>query len=329
MMKKRFKKISALITSLALLFSFIVTTGITAVANTTGIVTIIGAGHDFYYWNSSVTYYNKILGKNITQASGECIAEFEVAGQPYYSFCINFGLHSKSGNYTGSTSNGYFDKLSLQQRNKMALSQYYGYPANENKGFNASQGRESYVAYAATQLLIWEFESGLRNYDDYSYSSSNSNCLINHISGTSTYSYDELKAKYLSILGKIEAFTQRPTFTTSESATAKTYTLKYNALKNRYEYTFPADSQISKFNLSKIKSAGLGYELNGNTLTVYSASSFTGTKSAKIEKSIDQTILNSYKSIFWTIPDPDMQVLMGGCCDAMPLRFLKKLCKYK
>lgn len=119
-MRNKLKRISSMIISLVLLFSFIATTGITASADTSGLVTIIGAGHDFYYWNSPVTYYNSILGKNITQASGECIAEFAVANQPYYSFCINFGLHSKSGSYTGSATNSYFDRLSYGQRNRMA-----------------------------------------------------------------------------------------------------------------------------------------------------------------------------------------------------------------
>ena len=183
-------------------------------------------------------------------------------------YCIEMGTSMDSGgNYTAediSFNDLWRSQLSVTGREYISLVSMYAYP-------NFTYGAHWVDAYAATQVLIWEFSIGFRV-------SANGFNNPGGYDGTQLYNKTikgtPAEAVYNSILSEIKSHISIPSYASRTIATAPTHKMTWNSSTNRCEYTVPT-SQIGAYKFTSLP-AGVGMTTSGSNTVFYTTAEVTG-----------------------------------------------------
>lgn len=160
-------------------------------------------------------------------------------GGKSYAYCIQRGSPIPSLSYTSKTStdNPYWNNLSAMKKKGIAYASIYGFPSKTPSELYAGTVDN---AYAATQVIIWEFQLGYRNL-----SGCTNNTLYNgYIKGTGA------AIPYMNIENFISNHTKVPPYgynTSSKANSGTPLTLVYNSSTGKYEGTFTDKTYINTY----------------------------------------------------------------------------------
>lgn len=229
-------------------------------------------------------------------------------GQPVYS--LEFGKEFAEGNTVCMNK---FDSLAYSGLSPVSiqgitLSTIYGYP-------NYTYGVSDDAAYAATQMLIWEFQQVYRTgikYGDPTFgieggTDNQDNFKARFYNGIKFKEYSDVMSAYEGIINAMSNHWLLPSFITTSDSTQ----LLFNVSTGYYEKTFvDANCVLPDFEVTS-DSGKLTLVANGNELTVKSKSPIAKditeklTFNKKIGKNNTATLLSSQVN-------PDYQNLLCG-----------------
>ncbi len=180
-------------------------------------------------------------------------------------YCVELGNPiglSKGSSRTVTNNSSYWKSLSEYKRESIGLVTVYGYPNKTRGGYSKND------QYAATQILIWEFQQGWRtNYDAVPTNKEIYNRWVKN----------NVKAVYESILKDMRNH-KLPSF---ENESIK---LKYNSSSKKYEGSITdKNGVLASTDISCPQ--GLECTKSGNTLSIKSSNPITMTKEIGINKS--------------------------------------------
>ena len=234
-----------------------------------------------------------------------------VYGKDYiYCFCIEHGVPlPNSHEYIGSvepTHGNKYEMLSPEQKDLLSLALLYGYPNME--GIDTPY--KANASYAATQLVVWQITLGFRTspteLDDKSHP-------IEGYTGTMTEQYTSnkyLKYYYDLILEKMEKHEVRPSFTSSSSYGAPTYSMEYK--DGKYTVTLTDTNRVlSEYSLTS--SGGVSVSISGNTMTLSSSTPINDAVSVKLNRKLHSTTMTT-NFLIWSVPghEDENQDMVSG-----------------
>lgn len=178
-------------------------------------------------------------------------------GNIMWCYCIEYGKNvsgSSMGTATTPTDSSYWQNLSTSQKQGMTLAQMYGFPAN-------NYGVSNCDAYAATQIIIWEYLMGYRVGDG----PVKDGRLLKSIEGT------RAEIAYDGIMTAIRKHSQAPSFASDQNIK-----LTYSSKTGVYSATLTdSNNVLSKFNVSSSDPA-IKASISGNKLTITSTKAVSG-----------------------------------------------------
>lgn len=179
-------------------------------------------------------------------------------------YCVELGNPiglSKGNSRTVTNNSSYWKSLSEYKRESIGLVTVYGYPNKTRSGYSKND------QYAATQILIWEFQQGWRtNYDAVPANKEIYNRWVKN----------NVKVVYESILKDMRDH-KLPSFVN------ESIKLKYNSSSKKYEGTVTdKNGVLASTDISCPQ--GLECVKNGNTLSIKSSNPVTMTKEVGISK---------------------------------------------
>ncbi len=193
-------------------------------------------------------------------------------GKIMWVYCVDFGTEAVSYNTrtisnVSSTKDAAWTSLSAEQKRGIQLALLYGFPCSNNGGSAAD-------SYMATQALIWEFQTGVRESTKtnkrktvkYSFVDGGKKYTVDV---ASNYFYNILtisdggKKAYDTLVEKIYAHDVMPDFGLSKT----TIELPYDASSKKYTITLTDKNKVlSKFDITP--GSGVTATVSGNNLTL-------------------------------------------------------------
>ena len=240
-------------------------------------------------------------------------------GNTLWVYCLEFQVDGMTAakRYAAppaSTTNAIWKGLSDEQRLGITLATLYGYPMS---GGNADD------AFAATQCIIWEFQTGVRTS-----TKTNSRRAVNYtftdggVTKTmplaENYFYNILATRsggvtaYNTLISKIYNHFKAPSFAGSKIE------LSYDSASGKYKKTLSdTNGVLSSFNVAC--DSGVSCSVSGNTLTLTSSNYVSGANLTLTKKSVATT------SQPLMILDPDVgQTMLTGQAN-VPVNFSYKV----
>lgn len=282
-------------------------------------------GHQYGMQSFSfMRYYSdgskKII--NSTQHAGYTDKKFYVDNT--FAYCIESGQAFNGGNYV-SRLPGVSDYITLLQMhvpaapNNIMLAMLYGYnqsatlPSTSQIGCNFNADDFAY----ATQIIIWEFQSGIRT----------SPTKIQNLSygGRTIYADNYVKwingypAKncYNWILSQMQKHNTRPSFSGATTSSAPVQTMKYNPQTGKYSVTL-TDTNNTGCDLKFPATSGITVSRNGNQYTFSTSQAITNPVTLTVQKQVPRGTGNF---LIWS--NGKDQTLATGVED--PVKFFIKL----
>lgn len=214
------------------------------------------------------------------------------SGNVQWVYCIEFGTDINSymeRTANSSESDPYWNSLSAEQRLGISLATMYGFPAS-NLGVSAAD------AYAATQAVIWEFQTGIRNSTQvdakngvtYSGILLEAERMTNMLKNSSTGAERSGMTAYNNLIGKIYAHKAMPSFSGEEVH------LKYDKEAGVYKAVLTDTNGILDSCTIEVANPSLKATASGNTLTLESDEIISGaelTFSKKVNRSVPQALI--------------------------------------
>lgn len=218
---------------------------------------------------------------------------------------VDFGEASMGNGYVSENAENseYFNGLSYVTQYNIMLATLYGY----------APGKQSPVAgtniddYAfATQIIIWEFQQGLRT-----------NATSRHDNAwgvPADMQYLALKGRpaekcYNWILNQMANHGTGPSFTKTLPSTASTYTLKYDSASKTYKLTL-TDSNNTLKDIKFEESTGITVTRSGNKYTFTSKSQILTAQKLTVKKDVSG---DTSACLIWGMPGA--QTMITGCDD--------------
>ena len=280
----------------------------------------------YYQYNTDVPY-----GSRITKTNGDPINMMYVAanaGNPYggaaaggtisasaintdstgklmWVYCLEHNVsHSvftpKDVVSINSTASRIWKSIPRQQQRGIEYTLIGGFPATNCGGHAACD------AYAATQAVIWEFQTGKRTLT----SSGTS------LSGQSEAEYFSAGAKeaYNWLVSYVGNLNKSLNFSGDDSYSNNILTLKWNNSKNRYEGSITdTNGVLSLYNINT--PAGIAKEVSGNKVTFYATTSFTGDKTVRFQHSVLTSPTRPSQSALILTSTADQEMIVGTAAD--------------
>lgn len=259
---------------------------------------------------------------NSTQHAGYTDKKFYVDNT--FAYCIESGQAFNGGNYV-SRLPGVSDYITLLQMhvpaapNNIMLAMLYGYnqsatlPSTSQIGCNFNADDFAY----ATQIIIWEFQSGIRT----------SPTKIQNLSygGRTIYADNYVKwingypAKncYNWILSQMQKHNTRPSFSGATTSSAPVQTMKYNPQTGKYSVTL-TDTNNTGCDLKFPATSGITVSRNGNQYTFSTSQAITNPVTLTVQKQVPRGTGNF---LIWS--NGKDQTLATGVED--PVKFFIKL----
>lgn len=218
---------------------------------------------------------------------------------------VDFGEASMGNGYISENTenSNYFKGLSLTARYNIMLATLYGYAPGKNSPV-AGTNIDDYAF--ATQIIIWEFQQGLRT-----------NATSRHDNAwgvPADMQYLALKGRpaekcYNWILEQMANHDKRPSFATSSPSTASTYTLKYDAASGNYTLTL-TDSNNTLKDIKFEESTGITVTRSGNKYTFTSKRQILTAQQLTVKKNVSS---DTSACLIWGMPGA--QTMITGCDD--------------
>jgi len=282
-------------------------------------------GHQYGMQSFSfMRYYSDGTKKiiNSVQPTGYTDKKFYVGNT--FAYCIESGQPFNGGNYVASDADrsNYIDLLKMHVPTAptyLMLAMLYGYnqsaalPTTSQIGCNFNADDFAY----ATQIIIWEVQSGIRT----------SATKIQNLSygGRTIYADNYVKwingypAKncYNWILKQMEKHRVIPSFSGSSSSGAKVQTMRYNPQTGKYSVTL-TDTNNTGCDLKFPATSGISVSRNGNQYTFSTSQTITNPVTLTMQKNIPR---DTGTFLIWS--NGKDQTLATGIDD--PVKFFVKL----
>ena len=324
-MKKKTRILASLLVVL-ILVTAILPTSVFA-DSTTKITKSNAINSDYYYWGGQMikytfTYYDgttittnhggfalHYAGENVTSIVGEQVA-----------YCIE----PDTGSTTGTTYNGtsaenssyWNNKLSPAQRTAIRLILLYGAP----NSLYSTDAKTLFGYEGATQMLIWEIVMGLRS-PTYPYTLNDSRLKNNFYSNSA---FPSTKTGYDTIVAKMQAHLDIPSFASHYLNSAQTFTLDYDSASGLYKKSLTDTNGV----LSKdydFSAPGVTFSKSGNTLNISApASAFSGGEVTATATGSSLS-LSSMTQMIWTLPGKQTVTTFQASPDPVPCYFKMKI----
>lgn len=282
-------------------------------------------GHQYGMQSFSfMRYYSdgskKII--NSTQSAGYTDKKFYVGNT--FAYCIESGQAFNGGNYVSSSS-GVSDYITLLQMhvpaapNNIMLAMLYGYnqsaalPSTSQIGCNFNADDFAF----ATQIIIWEFQSGIRtsptkiqnlSYGGHTIYADNYVKWINGYPAKNCYNW---------ILKQMQKHNIRPSFSGSTTSAASVQTMRYNPQTGKYSVTL-TDTNNTGCDLKFPATSGITVSRKGNQYTFSTSQTITNPVTLTVQKDIPR---DTGTFLVWS--NGKDQTLATGVED--PVKFFVKL----
>lgn len=282
-------------------------------------------GHKYAMMQYSfMRYYSDGTKKIINNIKPEGHTEVKYYVGNTLAYCIESGQPFNGGNYVSSDADrsNYIDLLKMHVPgavNGIKYTMLYGYnpsvslPSTSEIGCNFNADDFAF----ATQIIIWEYQSGIRT----------SPTKIQNLSygGRTIYADNYVKwingypAKncYNWILKQIEKHITRPSFSGSTSSSAPVQTMKYNPQTGKYSITL-TDTNKTGADLKFPATSGISVSRNGNQYTFSTSQTITNPVTLTMQKNIPR---DTGTFLIWS--NGKDQTLATGIDD--PVKFFVKL----
>lgn len=324
-MKKKTRILASLLVVL-ILVTAILPTSVFA-DSTTKITKSNAINSDYYYWGGQMikytfTYYD---GTTITTNHGGFALHY--AGENVTSIVgaqVAYCIEPDTGSTTGTTYNGtsaenssyWNNKLSPAQRTAIRLILLYGAP----NSLYSTDAKTLFGYEGATQMLIWEIVMGLRS-PTYPYTLNDSR-LKNNFYSNSTF--PSTKTGYDTIVAKMQAHLDIPSFASHYLNSAQTFTLDYDSASGLYKKSLTDTNGV----LSKdydFSAPGVTFSKSGNTLNISApASAFSGGEVTATATGSSLS-LSSMTQMIWTLPGKQTVTTFQASPDPVPCYFKMKI----
>lgn len=282
-------------------------------------------GHKYGLLKYSHMRYNSDGSKYIitsTQSSDYTNKKYYVGNT--FAYCIESGKPFHGGNYVASDADvsDYMELLKAHvpaAPNNIMLAMLYGYnqstalPSTAEIGCNFNADDFAF----ATQVIIWEFQSGIRtsptSIGDLSYGGRTIEA-DNYVQWIEGY---PAKNCYTWILTQMQKHNVRPSFSGTSSSGAQVQTMKYNPQTGKYSITL-TDTNNTGCDITFPATSGITVTRNGNQYTFSTKQSITNPVTLTTQKKIPQ---DTGTFLVWS--NGQDQTLATGVED--PVRFYIKL----
>lgn len=295
--------------------------------STTKITKSNAINSDYYYWGGQMikytfTYYD---GTTITTNQGGFALHY--AGENVTSIVgaqVAYCIEPDTGSTTGTTYNGtsaenssyWNNKLSPAQRTAIRLILLYGAP----NSLYSTDAKTLFGYEGATQMLIWEIVMGLRS-PTYPYTLNDSRLKNNFYSNSA---FPSTKTGYDTIVAKMQAHLDIPSFASHYLNSAQTFTLDYDSASGLYKKSLTDTSGV----LSKdydFSAPGVTFSKSGNTLNISApASAFSGGEVTATATGSSLS-LSSMTQMIWTLPGKQTVTTFQASPDPVPCYFKMKI----
>lgn len=239
-------------------------------------------------------------------------------------YCIESGQAFNGGNYVSSTAevSTYMAWLNVHApaaQTGIMTAMLYGYnpkaslPSTSQIGCNFNADDFAY----ATQIIIWEYQSGIRTSPTRIQELSYGGRTIfadNYVKWIDGY---PAKNCYNWILSQMEKHRVVPSFSGTVETTAKTQTMKYNPQSGKYTVTL-TDTNNTGCNLTFPATSGITVTRNGNQYTFSTSQNITSPVTLTVQKKVP---MNTGSFLVWS--NGKDQTLATGVED--PVKFFVKL----
>ena len=324
-MKKKTRILACLLVVL-LLVTAILPTSVFA-DSTTKITKSNAINSDYYYWGGQMikytfTYYD---GTTITTNHGGFALHY--AGENVTNIVgaqVAYCIEPDTGSTTGTTYNGtsaenssyWNNKLSPAQRTAIRLILLYGAP----NSLYSTDAKTLFGYEGATQMLIWEIVMGLRS-PTYPYTLNDSRLKNNFYSNSA---FPSTKTGYDTIVAKMQAHLDIPSFASHYLNSAQTFTLDYDSASGLYKKSLTDTNGV----LSKdydFSAPGVTFSKSGNTLSISApASAFSGGEVTATATGSSLS-LSSMTQMIWTLPGKQTVTTFQASPDPVPCYFKMKI----
>lgn len=295
--------------------------------STTKITKSNAINSDYYYWGGQMikytfTYYD---GTTITTNHGGFALHY--AGENVTSIVgaqVAYCIEPDTGSTTGTTYNGtsaenssyWNNKLSPAQRTAIRLILLYGAP----NSLYSTDAKTLFGYEGATQMLIWEIVMGLRS-PTYPYTLNDSRLKNNFYSNSA---FPSTKTGYDTIVAKMQAHLDIPSFASHYLNSAQTFTLDYDSASGLYKKSLTDTNGV----LSKdydFSAPGVTFSKSGNTLNISApASAFSGGEVTATATGSSLS-LSSMTQMIWTLPGKQTVTTFQASPDPVPCYFKMKI----
>ena len=282
-------------------------------------------GHQYGMQSFSfMRYYSDGTKKiiNSTQPAGYTDKKFYVGNT--FAYCIESGQPFNGGNYVSSDENrsNYIDLLKMHVPgavNGIKYAMLYGYnpsvslPSTTQIGCNFNADDFAF----ATQIIIWEYQSGIRTSATKIQNLSYGGRIIyadNYVKWINGY---PAKNCYNWILKQIDKHITRPSFSGATSSSAPVQTMKYNPKTGKYSVTL-TDTNNTGCDLKFSATSGITVSRNGNQYTFSTSQTITSPVTLTVQKNIPG---DTGTLLIWS--NGKDQTLATGIDD--PVKFFVKL----
>lgn len=282
---------------------------------------------DYYYWGGQMiqymfTYYD---GTTITTNHGGFALHY--AGENVTSIVgaqVAYCIKPDTGSTTGTTYNGtaaenssyWNNKLSPAQRTAIKLILLYGAP----NSLHSTDAKTLFGYEGATQVLIWEIVMGLRS-PTYPYTLNDSRLKNNFYSNSA---FPSTKTGYDTIVAKMQAHLDIPSFASHYLNSAQTFTLDYDSASGLYKKSLTDTNGV----LSKdydFSAPSVTFSKSGNTLNISApASAFSGGEVTATATGSSLS-LSSMTQMIWTLPGKQTVTTFQASPDPVPCYFKMKI----
>ena len=324
-MKKKARILACLLVVL-LLVTAILPTSVFADSTTT-ITKSNAINSDYYYWGGKMiqytfTYYD---GTTITTNHGGFALHY--AGANLTSIVgaqVAYCIEPDTGSTTGTTYNGtsaenssyWNNKLSPAQRTAIKLILLYGAP----NSLYSTDAKTLFGYEGATQMLIWEIVMGLRS-PTYPYTLNDSRLKNNFYSNPT---FPSTKTGYDTIVAKMQAHLDIPSFASHYLNSAQTFTLDYDSASGLYKKSLTDTNGV----LSKdydFSAPGVTFSKSGNTLNISAPASAFANGEVTATATGSSLSLSSLTQMIWTLPGKQTVTTFQASPDPVPCYFKMKI----
>lgn len=237
---------------------------------------------------------------------------------------VAYCIEPDTGSTTGTTYNGtsaenssyWNNKLSPAQRTATRLILLYGAP----NSLYSTDAKTLFGYEGATQILIWEIVMGLRS-PTYPYTLNDSRLKNNFYSNSA---FPSTKTGYDTIVAKMQAHLDIPSFASHYLNSAQTFTLDYDSASGLYKKSLTDTNGV----LSKdydFSAPGVTFSKSGNTLNISApASAFSGGEVTATATGSSLS-LSSMTQMIWTLPGKQTVTTFQASPDPVPCYFKMKI----